>query len=185
MFNHRTISLGHIKNHVWERGPLEGNLVIVVIDDEWRWSDGNPNSVNTGEAILAQLRYQACKLPDVRAIGFFPLPPHKADVPFLLKFIQKKWLDTISTPDTRVRFLVDDLYGSAGDYNFEAANPIVETLTSSPYSYSTDDVAYLSYAGPGLGDQLLRPYKLFEKARQAFHAQRHGKLSPEIMSFFV
>ena len=172
---------GKIPNYVWEQDMEAdiGNLVIVVIDDEWDWSEGDPASLNPDEAVLAQLCYQACKMPDVRGIGFFPLPPIPEDVPIILEFVQQ-WLDCIASSDTRIYFLVDVLYGLG---NFGAANFFVEGLTTPPYSYPQDNIAYLTKAGPGRDDYLREGHKCFEKAKQAFYAQKNGKFHPELLAF--
>ena len=179
---------GKVPNYVWEQDTKAdiGNLVIVVIDDEWKWSEGDPDSLNPDEAVLAQLRYQSCEIPDVRGIGFFPLPPIKEDVPIILEFVQQ-WLDCMVSSDTRVYFLVDALYGPASDNNFEAANCVIDNLTTSPNVYPEDDIedniGYLTKAGPGIGTHLRDGYKRFEKTSQAFYAQKHGRFRPNLMSF--
>ena len=175
---------GKIPNYVWEQDMKTdiGNLVIVVIDDEWDWSEGDPASLNPDEAVLAQLRYQACKMSDVRGIGFFPLPPIPEDVPIILEFVQQ-WLDCITSSDTRVYFLVDALYGPPSNNNFKAANCVIDNLTTSPYLYPKENIAYLTKAGSGIGTDLRENHKRFEKTGQAFYAQKNDRFRPNLLSF--
>ena len=170
---------GEVPNLIWQRNS--GELVIVVIDDEFFRADGDPDSFDPDEASLAQLRHQVSKWQDAKAIGFFPLPPIKEDVPKVWDFIQE-WLGEIATPDSRIYFFVDALYGPPTDRSFETSNYFVKLMTSG-YVPSKEHIAYLTKAGPGLEDDLLPGYVCFEKAAHAFHAQRKDKLMPKFMSF--
>ena len=172
MFNHRVISLGRVENHVWERDPLEGNLVIVVIDDECGYACLNSdNLLDPQLAILPLLREVACSWEETRAIGFFRLMDTTNSADKVLKLIDE-WLDEITEPDTQVRFLVDDLYGHG------VATGSLHTIKELSKSYLQNHIAYLTRAGALVS---LPGYKLFGKAQQADYVldRRRRNLRPE------
>ena len=177
-FTKETLALGKTKHLVWQRDPLEGNLVIVVIDDECGFARADSDKVLIlGNAIFSQLREHVCSWEETRAIGFFLLMDTVKRADEVLELIHK-WLDKVATPDTRVYFLVDALFGGGVGV---ATNPTVEQLTE---LYPQDHIAYLTKAGHPVLVSLLPGYEIFQKGDEADWAQRHYELSPKLRAFF-
>ena len=177
-FTKKTLALRNTEHLVWQRDPLEGNLVIVVIDDECRYARADSDKVLIlDQAIFPQLREHVCSWEETRSIGFFLLMDTVERADEVLDLIQK-WLDKVTTPDTQVYFLVDALYGDGVGV---ATNHTVEQLTK---SYPQNHIAYLTKAGrPGIID-LLEGYEIFQKGDEAKDAQGLYELSPKLRSFF-
>ena len=182
-FEHEELRLGRVTNFVWERDPLMGNLVIVVIDDQCQLAMANPE--NSDEvpileaAALSRLREYACSWEKTRAIGFFRLMASVDNADKVLELIHK-WLDKITDSDTQVYFLVDALYSDA---KVGVAVPHIMRELTELYP-PRNRIAYLTKGGnPVLGD-LPPGYTIFQKGSVADWAQRHEELSPDMMSFF-
>ena len=186
-FKFEELQLKNVKsarsNYVWQRKT--GNLVIVVIDDECGRVKGDRDSLDTVESSLAQLRYQSCRWSDTRAIGFFRLTETEKEAEEVLELIQK-WLCCITTPDTRVYFLVDAVFGAIGGANVRASSYLVKNLvkkmTALDVKINKDRIAYLTIAGHGA--PLKSGYDIFEKGKHANYAKKYNKLHPDLMSFF-
>ena len=77
-FTKKTLALRNTEHLVWQRDPLEGNLVIVVIDDECRYARADSDKVLIlDQAIFPQLREHVCSWEETRSIGFFPTYGHR------------------------------------------------------------------------------------------------------------
>lgn len=178
MFNHKVIRVGRVENHVWEREPLSGNLVIVVIDDECGFARIPSDKVLAAHVqIFPLLREYACSWDETRAIGFFHLMNKSEHADRILDVMHTEWLNELTEEGLRVYFFVDDLY--AGSVSV-ASNHTIERLRSS-YSYPQDHIAYLTEAGVHV--HLLKGYPIFRKGDEAAWAQRCDEFSPQLMSF--
>ena len=98
-------------SHVWYRES--GDCVIVVIDDLWHYCKQPPELILPPDTILPLLKKAVCLLPDIRAIGYFPLAGDKAGVHTVMERIEE-WLNKIKTSETRIYFLVD-IQSAMGD----------------------------------------------------------------------
>lgn len=163
---------------VWQREPLAGNLVIVVIDDEFDYADKYPGTLHDPSLeVFPLLRTHVTNWDDTRAIGFFDFTVNEKDAVGDLKHIQK-WINEIKGDDTQVYFLVDFRVGPPGE-GVLASAPYIEMLTRTKL-YPADQIAYLTKSPYGHDD--LR-HLSFQKGDVANHAINHGELSPEFMSF--
>ena len=187
-YNKLVIKGGRASHHVWQRDPLAGNRVIVVIDDECGVARQNSKDILDPQlSILPLLRETACQWQETRAIGFFRLMGTKDGADKVLKLIDE-WLEGITDSNTQIYFLVDLLYGQGIAV---AANHMIEKLTSS-YSHSEERIAYLTRAAARKSDvenedestMLLPGYKAFRKAPLAdYTIEKTGKFRPDLMKF--
>ena len=174
-YNKLVIKGGRASHHVWQRDPLAGNRVIVVIDDECGVARQNSKDVLDPQlSILPLLRETACQWQETRAIGFFRLMGTKDGADKVLKLVDE-WLEDITDSNTQIYFLVDLLYGQGIAV---AANYTIEKLTT---SYPEERIAYLTRAAAFA--TLLSGYKAFQKAQQAEYIIQHGKFRSDLMSF--
>lgn len=125
-------------SHVWSRNS--GDLVIVVIDDEYNTAKRPPDSVPPDAKVLPLLCETVRNLSETRAIGFFPLAQDQKGADKVLDHIQK-WLGNLGE-STKVRFLVDII--GLGDTEV-AAPYTVKKLTE--LSDSQNQIAYFTRAG--------------------------------------
>lgn len=185
-FNDKTLETDNVEHYVWQRDT--GDLVVVVIDDQCGLARANSDEVNIlHEAILPLLREHACSWEETKAIGFFRLMAMPDDADKLLKLIQD-WLNEITDFSSKIRFLVDALYGRGV---YLGTKRIITQLTdpdpdSDLVSYPKEDIAYLTKGTIAtISNQLPRGYKIFLKGNEAKSAQDDEKLSPKLMSFLV
>lgn len=161
---------------VWQREPLAGNLVIVVIDDEFDYADNCPRTLHDSSLeVFPLLRTHVTNWDDTRAIGFFDFTIGEEDVAEDLKYIQK-WINEIKDDNTQVYFLVDVRVGPPGGGTV-ASDPYIKKLTK---LYPADQIAYLTKSPYGHEDL---EHLIFQKGDVANHAINHGELSPKFMSF--
>ena len=175
-FVYEVLRLGFTENFVWHRDT--GDLVIVVIDDECGVANKNPdNLLDPQQAILPQLREQACGWIETRGIGFFRLMDTTQDADRVLQRVDE-WLNGITTSDTQVYFLVDFLY--AGGVSV-TCNYMIEKLTST-YNYEQDHVAYLTRAAED-NKRLLNGYQRFRKAQNSEYIRSRSDVHPNLRRF--
>ena len=174
-FTHQELEQKELRHYVWHRN--QGNLVIIVIDDECFHARRDYEQLFDPQlAIFSLLREQILGWPDTRAIGFFQLVKTETEANKVLEVIHQ-WLNQIATSNTQVYFLVDVLYGEGVA---ESARYTIKELTN---SYSQNHIAYLTKAGTP--QKLVLPgYTAFQKAEQTTYLGRHGVLRPDLMSFF-
>ena len=161
--------------HVWSRDS--GNVVIVVIDDECYAASLPPGTVSPEVSILPRLREQAFILPDVRAIGFFPLAADTTSTDKVLLHVQS-WCKRITTPDTRVYFLVDIV---ASDETDVAARHTKKQLTKL-HSHPPNHIKNLTRAGSS-GVEALDPDRDIIKIVESVFIRDHEMFSPKLIAF--
>ncbi|MCY4553715.1 MAG: hypothetical protein OXC79_08570, partial [Candidatus Poribacteria bacterium] len=157
-------------SHVWSRDS--GDLVIVVIDDEYNAAKRSPSAVPPDIKALPLLCETVRKLSETRAIGFFPLAQDEKGADKVLDHIQK-WLEDFGE-SIKVRFLVD-IVGLGGTEI--ACLHTVEKLTK--LSYSRNQIAYFTRAG---GTKLRHTDTDFVKAAEVISMEA-GELSSKLRSF--
>ena len=162
---------------VWYRGS--GDFVIVVIDDECNGAKRDSHSAESDIKILCLLREEACKLPDTRAIGFFPLEKNWNTANQVLDLISE-WLTQNTCKDTRIYFLVDALCGYGVDATHETS---LQTACQLATTYNCNHIAYLTRGADDQLEAVLKDYRHFKKGDEIVHLQR-GNFSPELMPFF-
>ena len=189
-FEYERLFTDDIRHHVWQREPLAGNLVIVVIDDECEAARRDSSRILDPQiAILPLLRETTCQWQETRAIGFFALMENIAGADIVIDRISE-WLNGIIDHNTQVYFLVDLVYHGQG-YNriTEVPNHTINRLKT---WYPKEHIAYLTRAAAQRANVenedepaiLLPGYKAFQKAHQAIYIQQHGKFHPDLRSFF-
>ena len=188
-FEYERLFTDDVRHHVWERQPPDGNLVIVVIDDECEEARKKSSDLlDPQKAILPLLRETACQWQETRAIGFFALMENRAGADIVIDRISE-WLNGIIDPSTQVYFLVDLVYHGQGyDRITEVPNHTIKRLKT---RYPKEHIAYLSRAAAqraNVEDEdeptiLFPGYRAFQKAQQAIYIQQHGKFRSDLMSF--
>ena len=190
-FEYERLFTDDVRHHVWERQPPDGNLVIVVIDDECEEARKKSSDLlDPQKAILPLLRETACQWQETRAIGFFALMENRAGADIVINRISE-WLNEITDPNTQVYFLVDFVYhGQRHDRITEVPNHTIERLNT---WYPKEHIAYLTRAaaqGSNVENEdeptiLLEDYKAFQKAPQVYYIRekQNGKFRPDLMTF--
>lgn len=162
-------------SYVWSR--QSGDCVIVVIDDEWDCCMLSLEALEPINHIFPRLKEAACTLPDIRAIGFFPLAGDKKDVYRVLECIEK-WLSEIKTPETRIYFLVDVFSAMKND---NACISTKEWLNNK--GYPPEQIRHLTRAG-GITDTLVLDRKRdFVKIDEADDIRDHNGFSLKLKEF--
>ena len=175
-FNAEKLEFGNFVYYVWSRNSDDGDIVIVVIDDDCEQANENPEDLDTRVAMsLPLLRQCACNLQDVLAIGFFPLIGQQPGINEILDEIEK-WLAKFpsSRPYPQVYFLVD-VYNR----DRELAGTKMKEELKKIYD-SEDRIEYFSQAGGGQARNL--DIK-FDKGTHATYMQDHQALHPDLLEF--
>ncbi|MCY3740528.1 MAG: hypothetical protein OXH00_05865 [Candidatus Poribacteria bacterium] len=160
-------------SHVWSRDS--GDLVIVVIDDEYNTAKRPSSSVPPDAKALPLLREMAHNISETRAIGFFPLAQDEKGANKVLDHIQK-WLEDLDFDESvKVRFLIDII----GLGETEVASPhTVGKLTE--LSYSRDQIAHFTRAG---GNEVRHTVEDFVKGTEVLDMEFQKRFSPKFESF--
>lgn len=161
-------------------GNPVGNLVIVVIDDEYQTARRSPALLgNNLQMVFPLLRVAASKLPEIRAIGFFPLAKDKNGANVVLECIQN-WIDTVKEDHTQVYFLLDQYSSDGTDI---ASRHTVDCLTKTK-KHPQQCIAALTTAG--FSGDFLSADRNFVKANVARYIRDspEAEFSPKLREFF-
>ena len=163
--------------YVWSRDS--GNLVIVVIDDDWGWCRHSSSKVPSRKEIYPLLKEGACALPELQAIGFFPLAAGTDAAHKVLKYIQN-WLHKIRKQETSIYFLVDVRSTNDSMPKFDpeiAYESTIKWLEKARYPFRN-----LTWSGSV--NHPLNPQIDFQKGPEAeFIKNNCKKFSPKLMKF--
>lgn len=170
-----------LEYRVWQREPLAGNLVIVVIDDEFDYADKCPGTLHDPSLeVFPLLRTHVTNWDNTRAVGFFDFTIEEKEVAKDLEHIQE-WINEIKDDDTEVYFFVDVRVGPPGNA-VVASDAYIKKLTK---SYPPDQIAYLTKSVYGHKTSKHSGFEHldFQKGDVTDYATSHGELSPEFMAF--
>ncbi len=199
MSEHKLRELGEWA-FVWNRE--QGHKIVIVIDDAYDHvgvDEPYPAEATDAHGLYAIFMH-AREWLDIRAVGYFLLPPTTELIDNRLLPEVSSWIQEISNGNVSLYFLIDVYFGPHSRKEYALGFPVYERARA---LFTNAKFAFLSQAGPGKVEPALEDFvehdtgsgilerleasdtpKIFPKYKVEEESTKHKKLPSDLLDWF-